>query len=388
MGCERPRISASRRHAIFDLPRNVPEAALDASRERTPHCVAWTGFAGRKHSMGACPGFRARQPFERKSMSKLRLFCGAIALLALGTFSHVAQAQETLKIAAGQRGNWDTTIAEIGQLGGIFRKHGLVLEILYTQGGGETQQAVISGSVDIGVAPGIMGVLSAYSKGAPVRIIGAETTGAADLFWYVPASSPIKSLKDTEGKTIAYSTNGSSTHGIVTAFMKQLDLKAKPTATGGPAPTLTQVMSNQIDVGWSAPPFGLQQLDEGKIRIIASGNDATIFKGQTVRLLITNVQTLQTRKPAIDRFMKAYRESIDWLYSSDPVALKTYADFVGIPVSMAKRTRDDFFPKAAVDPDKVVGLDTIVQDAVALKYTATPLTKEQLAELIQIPPRQ
>jgi NitT/TauT family transport system substrate-binding protein len=204
----------------------------------------------------------------------------------------------------------------------------------------------------------------------------------------VPASSPIKSLKDTDGKTIAYSTNGSSTHGIVTAFMKQYDLKAKPTATGGPAPTLTQVMSNQIDVGWSAPPFGLQQLDEGKIRIIAQGNDATVFKGQTVRLLITNVQTLKDRKPALDRFMKAYRETIDWLYSDDPAALKTYADFVGIPVAMAKRTRDEFFPKAAVDPDRIVGLDTIVPDAVALKYTTAPMTKEQLAELIQIPPRQ
>jgi NitT/TauT family transport system substrate-binding protein len=86
--------------------------------------------------------------------------------------------------------------------------------------------------------------------------------------------------------------------------------------------------------------------------------------------------------------MKAYRETIDWMYSNDPVALKTYADFVGIPVAMAQRTRDDFFPKASVDPDKIVGLDVIVQDAVALKYTTAPLTKEQLAELIQIPPRQ
>ena len=218
-----------------------------------------------------------------------------------------------------------------------------------------------------------MGVLSAYSKGAPVRIIGAETTGAADLYWYVPATSPIKSLKDTDGKTIAYSTKGSSTDGIVTAFMKQYDLKAKPTATGGPAPTLTQVMTNQIDVGWSAPPFGMQQLDEGKIRIIATGNDAAVFKGQTVRLLITNVQTLQTRKPVIERFMKAYRETIDLMYSNDPAALQAYAEFVGISVDMAKRTRDDFFPKAAVDPDKIVGLDTIVPDAVALKYTAAPL---------------
>jgi NitT/TauT family transport system substrate-binding protein len=246
---------------------------------------------------------------------------------------------------------------------------------------------VVSGSAELGVAGGIMGALSLYSKGAPIRIISAETTGASDLFWYVPANSPIKSLKDTEGKTIAYSTNGSSTHGIVTAFMKQYDLKAKPTATGGPAPTLTQVMSNQIDVGWSAPPFGLQQLDEGKIRIIASGNDATVFKGQTVRVNITNTQTLANRKAVIDRYMKAYRETVDWMYSDDPAALKTYADFVGISLAMAKRTRDDFFPKSSVDPDKVIGLDTIVPDAVTLKFTAAPLTKEQLTELIQIPPR-
>jgi ABC-type nitrate/sulfonate/bicarbonate transport system substrate-binding protein len=320
-------------------------------------------------------------------MNKLNVVRAVLAAWVVGTAAAAAHAEDTLKLAAGQRGNWDTTVAEVGQQAGIFKKQGLKLEILWTQGAGETQQAVISGSVDIGVAPGVMGVLSAYSKGAPVRVIGAETTGASDLYWYVPASSPIKSLKDTEGKTIAYSTNGSSTHGIVTAFMKQYDLKAKPTATGGPAPTLTQVMSGQIDVGWSAPPFGLKELDEGRIRIVASGNDAAAFKGQTVRLLITNVQTLQNRKDAVNRFMKAYRETIDWLYSSDPAALKTYADFVGIPVAMAKRTRDEFFPKASIDPDKIVGLDVIVKDAVDLKFTAAPLTKEQLTELIQIPPR-
>jgi NitT/TauT family transport system substrate-binding protein len=319
-------------------------------------------------------------------MSHVRFLLAAVAAAILAG-AWPAHAQETLKLAAGQRGNWDTTIAEVGQRAGIFKKHGLTLEILWTQGGGETQQAVISGSVDIGVAPGIMGVLSAFSKGAPVRVIGAETTGASDLYWYVVADSPIKSLKDTDGRTIAYSTNGSSTHGVVAAFMKQYDLKAKPTATGGPAPTLTQVLSGQIDVGWSAPPFGLRELDDGRIRVIASGNDAAAFKGQTVRLLITNVQTLQTRKAAIDRFMKAYRETIDWLYSDDPAALKAYADFVGISVATAKRTRDGFFPKASVDPDRIIGLDTIVQDAVSLKFTSAPLTREQLAELIQIPPR-
>jgi NitT/TauT family transport system substrate-binding protein len=103
-------------------------------------------------------------------------------------------------------------------------------------------------------------------------------------------------------------------------------------------------------------------------------------------LLISNTQTLQARKGAIERFMQAYRETVDWMYA-DPAALKVYADWLGITTEKAKRTRDGFFPKQAIDPDKVVGLDTIVTDAVELKYTATPLTKEQLAELIQIPPR-
>ncbi len=310
----------------------------------------------------------------------------AAATLALTTSA--AFAEDTLKLAVGQRGLWDTAISEVGQRAGIFKKHGLTLEILYTQGAGETQQAVISGAVDIGVAAGIMGVLSAYSKGAPVRIISAETTGASDLYWYVKADSPIKTIKDFDGKTIAYSTNGSSTDGVVKAYIQEYGLKsAKRTATGSPPATLTALMSGQIDVGWAAPPFGLDQLDKKEIRKISNGNDASVFKGQTVRVNIANLDTLQKRKDAIERYMAGYRETVDALYS-DPAFLKIYAEFVGITEEKAKRVRDEFFAKAAVMPDEIKGLDVIVSDAVDMKFTATQLTKEQIAELIQIPPRK
>jgi ABC-type nitrate/sulfonate/bicarbonate transport system substrate-binding protein len=310
----------------------------------------------------------------------------AAAVAALALLSGAAQADDTLKLAVGQRGNWDTSVSEIGQRAGIFKKHGLTLELVYTQGAGETQQAVISGSVDIGIAAGVMGVLGAFSKGAPVRIISAETTGAGDLYWYVRADSPIKSLKDTDGKILAYSTNGSSTHGVVTAFMKQYELKAKPTALGGPAANLTAVMSGQVDVGWAAPPFGLDQLDKGEIRRIATGNDAAAFNGQTVRLNIVNANYLSAHQEIIARYMKAYRETVDFMYH-DPSALKIYASWLNITEANAKRTRDEFFAPPAIEPDQIVGLDVIVKDAVDLKFTAAPLTKEQLATLIQIPPR-
>ena len=307
------------------------------------------------------------------------------ALLAVATTGS-ARAEDTLRLAIGQRGLWNTCISEVGQRAGIFRKHGLNLEILYTQGSGETQQAAIAGSVDIAVGVGIMGALSAYGKGAPVRIIGAETRGAGDLFWYVKADSPVRTLQEADGKTIAYSTNGSSTHGVVTAFIKQYVPHAKATATGGPAATLTAVMSGQVDVGWAGPPFGLDQLDRKEIRQIATGND-TLFKGQTVRVLVTTAPTLASRRDAIERYMAGYRETLDWLYA-DPAALDVYAEFAGITRAKAARTRDQFFPKSAILPDEITGLDLIIPDAIELKFINAAPTQQQLAELIQIPPRK
>jgi NitT/TauT family transport system substrate-binding protein len=72
---------------------------------------------------------------------------------------------------------------------------------------------------------------------------------------------------------------------------------------------------------------------------------------------------------------------------TDPNALKVYADWLNISEAKAKRTRDEFFPRAAVEPDKITGLETIVKDAVDLKFTTTELTKAQLDDLIRIPTR-
>jgi len=103
--------------------------------------------------------------------------------------------------------------------------------------------------------------------------------------------------------------------------------------------------------------------------------------------MIANKDTLTKRADVIKRFMAAYRESIDYMYSSDPKVIKDYADFVGIPEPLAKRVRDDFFPKSLIDPDKITGLDSLMKDAVELKFIPAPLTDAQVKELIQIPPR-
>jgi NitT/TauT family transport system substrate-binding protein len=295
-----------------------------------------------------------------------------------------AWSADQLKATLGQKGNWDTSVIELGTRAGIFKKHDLEVETIYTSGSGETLQPVISGSVDLGFAVGTLGAMAAYAKGAPVRIIGAQATGAAD-YWYAKAASPIKTIKDANGHTIAFSTNGSSTNSVVRAFIDEFKLtSAKPMATGNPASTLTAVMTDQVDIGWAAPPFGLKELEDNKIHVVAKATDAALVRGQTIRTVVANADTLVKRKAVIERFMQAYRETIDYMYGDNPQVLKDYAAFVGIPEPLARRVRDEFFPKSLIWPDEIKGLDSLMAEAVALKFIPAPLSQEQLGELIQI----
>jgi NitT/TauT family transport system substrate-binding protein len=319
-------------------------------------------------------------------MQSATRWIGTLAVAAQMVLSATAaRADDTLKLAIGQRGNWETAIAEIGTRAGIFKKHTLSLDMTYTAGAGETLQTVISGAVDIGVGVGTAGVMSAFAKGAPVRVIGSATVGSDDLYWYVKADNPLQSLKEaTEKTTIAYSTAGSSTNLLVLGLIKTYSLKSQPTKTGSPPATLTAVMSGQVDVGWAAPPFGLKELNEGKIRIVARGSEVPSTRNQTVRTVIVNAGRLAKDRPVIERFVTAYTEALDYMYAS-PDALKHYKDFSSIDEGLAKKAMTEFYTRASLDPFRIEGLDGVMADAIALKFLKEPLSKQQLAELFQVP---
>ena len=104
----------------------------------------------------------------------------ALAVAAVLAAVAPAAAQDTLKLVIGQINNWENQAPTLGQDAGIFKKRGLVLENFGTQGAGETMQAVIAGSADIGAGVGVAGVMRAFSRGAPVRILAPMFTGTGD----------------------------------------------------------------------------------------------------------------------------------------------------------------------------------------------------------------
>lgn len=303
---------------------------------------------------------------------------------ALGFFAFdAAFAQTTLKVALPQKGNWDTGIVEYGVKAGIFKQAGLDIDISYTAGGAATVQAVISGSVDVAMQTGLLGLIGAYAKGAPVRVISASMTGSPDIFWYARADKGIKSLKDATDKTMAYSAAGSSSHLLVLSLLEQNKIKAKPTATGGIPSTYTQVMSGQIDMGWAVPPFAIADVKSGKVNIVARGNDLEEIRDTTVRVNFANENSLKTKRDLFVKFSEAYVKSLEWAYDNEK-ALDYFAEAAEVPRDVAKESRDQFYPKEALQPFEIRGLKTSLKQALDFKFIPKEMSEKDVAGLFDI----
>ena len=311
-----------------------------------------------------------------------RLWSAPMVALAIA-MTGMARA-EPLQLASPQRGSWEGAIPELGKQAGIFQKHGIDLEILYTSGGGETLQVVISGAVDIGLSAGTAGVFGAFSKGAPIRIIGASSTGSQEVYWYTRASSPITSMREANGKTISYSTTGASSHITALRFISEYGLKdSKAVASGDVSATITQVMSGQVDIGWCVAPFNLEPLRKGEIRLLAKGSDIARVRGQTIRVQIVNATAFEQKKDLLKRYLAAYRETLDWMYTS-PDAIRRYVEFSGLPEESVRQMLAEFIPKESLQIDRISGAAESMQDAVQFKFLTEPLSEKQIADLVQI----
>jgi NitT/TauT family transport system substrate-binding protein len=305
------------------------------------------------------------------------------ALLAALLIAASAQA-ETLKLAVPQKGAWDTSIAEWGAKQGFFKEQGIELDSTYTEGGSSTEQAVISGSVDMAVATGTLGMIAAYVKGAPVRIVSAEVTGVPDMYFYALASSGIKSLKDAHGKTIAYSNPGSSSNLVTLALLKHAGIAdAKPIAAGGLTGIFTQVMSGQIDIGHATPPLGLAEQKAGKIVVVARGNDVPAIREQTVRVNAVNLNYLKAHRDTVVRFMKAYDKSLNWAFSGDPKVVEYFAEGEHTSKELAAEAMK-YYDKQSQNPFAVNGLDQTLADAYEFKRIPKPMKADDIKGLIDI----
>jgi len=305
----------------------------------------------------------------------------AIAAAGIAVLSAPSFAQDKVRLVNSTKVVFETEHPYTGLEEGIFKKHNLDVSVIHGSGGAASLQAVITGSQDVVWGNGVLGVLSAYAKGAPVRILGSNIRGVPDLYWYVKPESPIKTFKDLDGgKVMAYSRPGSTTDLAAHFIADALNIKPKFVSVGGPSGSRTQLMSGQVETGWSVYPLNKNLLREGKIRIIGTGKEATGLNGVTIRVIAANVNWLNKNRDVAKRLMTAFDESLKMTYSSDK-RLQTYAKRWKLNYEDVKSaTEDTPLEVATILP--VAGLDKINQIALDNKKIRELLTAEQLKELV------
>lgn len=317
-------------------------------------------------------------------MKPTRMNTSLLGIVCLASFvgGTPAHALEKVKVAASFVGLWDTSQPTFCKDRGEFEKAGLDVEIVSTRGGSETVQAVIVGGMDIAYSPGVNSVLAAAKQTKKFKIISSEFVGQNDTLYYVPANSPIKTAKELAGKTVGYPRPGSASEIVLFDLKKQAGIDFKMVASGGVDVTRTMLMTGQLDAGFTFPPYGMDALAKGEIRVLFSGDEVPGMADVTNRVNIASTEFLSKRRPVAVKFMQTLEKCIDWAYANPAESVKMYAKINKIDENIAKIAMGYYKREALAWSMKK--FDVAVRAAVENKYIDAAPTKQELADLIDI----
>jgi NitT/TauT family transport system substrate-binding protein len=305
---------------------------------------------------------------------------GAVAV-AVSTMPLSAAANERVRAIDSTKGPYDHFSLHAAKDQGYFEKEGLDVPVIFGDGGAATLQALITGSQDVAVGVGVLSVIGAYSKGAPIKIIGNTFKGVGNVIWYVRADSPIKSFKDLNGKELVYSRPGATSHLAVQNIAKTVGITPKLVSVGGMAAARTQVMSGQVDTGWLAAPFNYELIRSGQARIIGTGKEATELKDLTVRVVAANSNWLAKNRETAKKFMRALNQGREFIYT--PAGIRAYAKQWKLDPEDAKRG-PEFAPKEVTEINKIFGFEPLIRQASELKYLSKPLPLEKARGMLDL----
>ncbi len=271
---------------------------------------------------------------------------------------------------------------------GFYRENNIDVDAVFTRGGGENVQAVVSGDAQIGLGTGTLAVISAFVKKAPIKIAAAEITGM-DAYWYVQSNTSIRKFDDLAGKKVAYSRPGASSHMAVLGIADQLKARglkpAEPVSLGGIPEVYTAVRTGQADAGWSVAPFYLDRVEKGELRVVVRGDEIAAMKDITARVHFTN-NDFATRSPeAVRGFFRAQQRALDYMFEHKEDTAKIWIRRAELkfPESAVLKTWE-YYNRAAMSLKPIRGMQTIIEDGIKNNFLKQPLTQAELNQLVDL----
>ena len=323
---------------------------------------------------------------------KQNVTLGLLALLILfGVASSASAAAARTKIIVVVPHRILFTVAlpvYVAQEKGFYRENNIDVDAVFTRGGGENVQAVVSGDAQIGLGTGTLAVISAFVKKAPIKIAAAEITGM-DAFWYVQSSTPMRKMEDLAGKKVAYSRPGASSHMAVLAIADQIKAKglkpAEPVSLGGIPEVYTAVRTGQTDAGWSVAPFQLDLVEKGVLRVVVKGEEITAMREITPRVHFLNNDFVAKNPDAVRGFFRAQQRALDYMFEHKEDTAKIWIRRAEMKYPEAAVLKTwDYYNRAAMTLKPIRGLQATIEDGIRNKFLTQPLTQAEINSLIDL----
>jgi len=249
-----------------------------------------------------------------------RLCC--VVMFSMGSMLALARAQdrklEKIRIGGGSASATQMSMW-LAKEGGFYEKHGLSVEAISIPGSSLALQAMLAGELPI-IQLGGAASIQANLAGADTVIIA--TIVKKFLFW-IYSRPDIARMEDLKGKVFG-TTRFGTLSDLASRFALRLhgidpERDITMVQTGGPAETVTAILTGRIHAAALSPPATLQA-KKAKLKELLdmSKLDAEYH----INGVVTTRRFLKSNEETVRRFMRAYIEGAARGQKDKPFALK------------------------------------------------------------------
>src|SRR5918999_3402303 len=215
-------------------------------------------------------------------------------------------------------------IIDVMRKGGLFKKNGLDVDLVYIQGSPVLTAAMVSGQVPLSFLGGAAIVASAVG--------GADTVylacGINTLYWRVFSTPEIKDVADLKGKRIGVTTIGSQEDSVVRYLLRERGLNPERDVTVvavGSAPTRLAALSKGfVQASTFIPPQDIAAEKLGLNVLIDMSKLGLYNPGSCFASTKTYVRS---HRDTVMRVMKAFVEGLKFYRDNKEFALNVTGDF-------------------------------------------------------------
>lgn len=247
-----------------------------------------------------------------------------IFFVALG-WSSPARAQKLEKLVIG----YPAPVASLGIIdvmrkAGLFKKHGLDVDLVYIQGSPILTTAMVSGQVPLSFIGGAAIVASAVG--------GADTVylacGINTLYWRVFSTPDIKTVADLKGKKIGVTAIGSQEDSVVRYLLRERgllpDRDFAVVAVGGAPTRLAALSKGAVQASTFIPP---QDIAAEKLGLNVLIDMSTLGLYNPGSCFASTRSYIKTHRDTVMRVMRTFVEGLRYFKENREFVLKVTADF-------------------------------------------------------------